>query len=329
MNTEIDTIQCVHIITHISTHFHSFSHHTESTLGRMTERASEPYILINAGTQTRRAFAAGLGGGTHVSYHSKRMLIHIDAVGALHFLYRNAPISLETPYLFLRLRSNDQHFCGLIEEYCAHHHIPTNDPINLSYSQSAEKITQMVLLALQGVRIPESFIFREESFRANYDYLKEHLTFPLVYKLDGSQGRDVHLVESFEALEAHVAAKPPHRLALVQPFIENTFDTRTLVFEDEILGSISRTRTHGFLNNIAQGATAAPYTLTDAERVVALRAAKTCRIDFAGVDMIHTTEGPIVLEVNKSPQIGGFESVHNVKVFSAIATHIKREHPQK
>ena len=108
-------------------------------------------------------------------------------------------------------------------------------------------------------------------------------------------------------------------LALVQPFIPNSFDTRTIVAFGNILGSIKRERTSGYLNNVAQGATPSRYALTEAEERIAINAARVCGIDIAGVDMIHTTDGPIVIEVNKSPQIQGFESVHEFKVFTKIA----------
>jgi ribosomal protein S6--L-glutamate ligase len=177
----------------------------------------------------------------------------------------------------------------------------------------------MLFLSLGGVRIPETIIFREESYATNRDYIVSHSVFPLVYKIDGSKGRDVHIAHSISELDTLVKNKHPRRLALIQPFIENTFDTRTLVAFNVVLGSIKRTRTSGYLNNIAQGATASHMDLTVAEKDVAQVAAKVCGIDFGGVDMIHTPEGPIVLEVNKSPQIGGFESVHNFKVFTKIA----------
>ena len=236
-----------------------------------------------------------------------------------HFVYKNNLIDFIDSYVFMRLRGTDPHFCGMMYAYFAHHNIPVNDPINHSHQYSAEKISQMLFLSLGGIRIPETIIFREESYVTNRDYILAHSVFPLVYKTDGSKGRDVHIAHTISELDTLVQNKRPHRLALIQPFIENTFDTRTLVAFDEILGSIKRTRTGGYLNNIAQGATASLMELSDAEKVVAQTASKVCGIDFGGVDMIHTPEGPIVLEVNKSPQTSGFESVHHFKVFTKIA----------
>lgn len=72
----------------------------------------------------------------------------------------------------------------------------------------------MSLLALHGIRIPESFIFREESYAKNKTYLEEHFTFPLVFKTDGSRGRNVYRVETRDALHAHIQNKQPQVLAL-------------------------------------------------------------------------------------------------------------------
>lgn len=275
------------------------------------------------GSETRKAFKEGAPDGVFESYRSKETILHIGKDGSITFLYKNLPIDFTDSYVFTRLRATDPHFCGMMYEYFAHRGVPANDPINRSHPYSAEKISQMLFLTLAGIRIPETIVFREESYKANRAYIMEHVTFPLVYKTDGSKGRNVHIAHTAEELDAFVAEKRPYRLALVQPFIENTFDTRTLVAYGEILGTIKRTRTNGYLNNIAQGAVASHYELTDSEKEIARASATATRIDFAGVDMIHTETGPIVLEVNKGPQIAGFESVHPFKVFTKIATILK------
>jgi RimK family alpha-L-glutamate ligase len=285
---------------------------------------SKKIIFLNAGTETRRACVRGIGDTPYAWYHTKRMALHIARNNSLHFLYKNTPINWDGGTVFTRLRGTDNQFCGILYDYFAHQHISANDPINRSYENSAEKISQMSLLALHGIRIPESFIFREESYAKNRTYLEEHFTFPLVFKTDGSRGRNVYRVETLDALHTHIQNKQPHILALVQPFIENTYDTRTLVAFGTILGSIKRTRTSGYLNNIAQGAIPEVYSLTEEEKNIALRAAEVCGMDIAGVDMIHTDAGPIVLEVNKSPQIHGFESVHDFKVFERVGEIMKK-----
>ncbi len=286
-------------------------------------------IILNAGTETRRAFKEGLGDLPYERYSTKYMALHIRETGTPHFLYKNKTVDWDEACVFTRLRSNDQQFCGILYDYFIHKKIPANDPINHSYFQSAEKISQMLLLTLAGIRIPETFIFREESFLANQSYIEAHLSFPCIYKTDGSKGRNVQYVETIEDLRTLIAKKKAHALALIQPFIPNTFDTRTIVAFGEILGSIKRTRTHGYLNNIAQGAIATTYVLDKDTCIVAKKSAEICSIDVAGVDIIHTEDGPMVLEVNKSPQVAGFEKVHNFKVFSKVALLMQKKFEQE
>jgi RimK family alpha-L-glutamate ligase len=282
------------------------------------------FVFLNAGTETRKALIAGIGDSLYEWYHTKNMILHINKEGTPLFVYKNSPISFDGAHVFTRLRAQDQQFCGILYDYFKHNHIPANDPINHSYENSAEKISQMLLLALAGIRIPETIIFREEGYRKNRAYIEEHCIFPLVFKTDGSKGKNVHYVTTIEELDELVDKKKPYIRALTQPFIPNTFDTRTIVAFGTVLGSIKRARTEGHLNNIAQGAQASPYELSEDEKNSAIRSAEICGIDVAGVDIIHTPDGPIVLEVNKSPQVHGFESVHTFKVFEKVAELMKK-----
>lgn len=283
------------------------------------------FFLFNAGKKTQDDFTAGVGDIPVFSLHSADVLLHVTRDAVVSFIHHNVPIDFSNAYVFIRRKGDDSHFCGILNEYLAHHHISANDPIHLSYKPSAGKISQTMQLALAHIPIPDTMIFRKRSFLKNREYFEQHLSFPTVYKTDGSKGKNVFVAHTFAELEALLHIQKPDVLALVQPFIENTFDTRTIVTYGTILGTISRTRTHGYLNNIALGAQAALYELSEAERDIAIRASNACRIDVAGVDMIHTGEGPLVLEVNKSPEIGGFESVHHFKIFTKIAELIRSQ----
>lgn len=276
-------------------------------------------VILNAGTETRRAFVSGLDSLPHEWYYTKHMLLHLRRGSRPLFLSRNLPIDWTGAFVFTRLCAADQQFVGILYDHLVRAHIPASDPINSSYIDTAKKISQMLLLSESGVPIPETLIFREESFRRNKDYIRTHVSFPSIFKTDGSKGAHVHYVSSWEELEEHVRKKKPHVLCLVQPFLENEYDTRTLVAYGEVLGAIKRTRAKGHLNNVTQGATPSLHELTQEESSLALRAAAACRVDIAGVDMIGTPDGPVVIEVNKSPQVRGFESVHGFQVFERIA----------
>lgn len=285
----------------------------------------ETCILLNAGTKTRKAFAEGLDGIRLKRYQTPRLALHISQDGHPEFLHRNKPISWDSSFVYTRLCGTDEQFCGILYDYFLHKGIPANDPIHSSYTHSAEKISQMLKLALNSIPIPESFIVREESFAKNKLYIESHVSYPLIYKTDGRQGENVFYIENEEALLEQIKNKKPFVRALIQPFIENTYDTRTIVAFGEVLGTIKRERVRGYLNNISQGAIPSRYELTEEEKRIACNAANVCGIDVAGIDMIHTHEGPRVLEVNKSPQVEGFESVHDFKVFSKVASLIQKK----
>jgi glutathione synthase/RimK-type ligase-like ATP-grasp enzyme len=287
--------------------------------------SAQKCILLNPNRDTSIAFRGHFGHRIPVErYKSEEILLHLVASQEPLFLSPIGPIDFHNAYVFVRMRGNDSHFCGMLTEYFKANSIPTNDPVHSLYKNGAGKVTQMLLLSLKHIRIPESIIFREESFARHKEYIRHWASFPLVYKTDGRRGRQVHIVHSFEELEICVQNKKRYKRAVIQPFLQNTFDTRTLVAYGEVLGTIKRTRTQGYLNNISQGGIASAHTLTDTEKLIALRAAEACRIDFAGVDMIHTDEGPIVLEVNKSPQVLGFDSVYKGAALAEVAKIIEK-----
>jgi ribosomal protein S6--L-glutamate ligase len=278
--------------------------------------------ILNGGSRTRKTFSAAVPSDTTFHFfRTKDSLLHITEDREIHFIHGNQPTDFNFHMIFTRLRSRDQHFCGIILEHAQSLGTIVNDPINVSFCHADEKISQMTRLARNGINIPTTFILQENSYAKNATYLEQHIQYPCVFKTDGSQGRNVHIAENKEALELLLRDKAPYKLCLIQNIIPNTFDTRTLVFRERILGSISRTAPAGtFHNNVAKGAAVAPYQLTTVETEVAIKACAVCHIDFGGVDIIHTDNGPIVLEVNKSPQIAGFETIHGEGyVFTKIA----------
>jgi glutathione synthase/RimK-type ligase-like ATP-grasp enzyme len=283
-------------------------------------------IIFNAGAETRQAFVSGLGELPYECYHTKHLMLHIKKGVQPVFLHKNVPIDWTGAFIFTRLCATDQQFVGILYDYLRRTGIPANDSINRSYVDTAKKISQMLLLSESDVSVPETFIFREESFERNKDHLKANISFPCVFKTDGSKGNNVHYVSSWQELEEQVKRKKPHVLCLVQPFLENEYDTRTLVAYGEVLGAIRRTRARGHLNNVTQGAVPSLHELTEKESSLALCAAEVCRVDIAGVDMINTPDGTLVIEVNKSPQVKGFESVHKFKVFERVAELMRKRY---
>ncbi len=285
-------------------------------------------ILLNAGRATGQAFRVGLTNAQSCeAYKTKETILHINPTQEITFIHHNIPIDFADSYVFTRIRSHDELFTGILYEHFKALHIPASDSINISFRDSGEKIAQMPRLARAGISIPETIIAREESFQANKEYILKHIRFPLVYKTDGNKGEAVCKVDTLQELEEHISQKKPKALFLLQQLIPNSFDTRTLVAYGSILGTIKRTAPEGaFLNNVSQGGSAEIYYLTEKEKEIAISATQAVHQDFGGVDIIHTNSGPIVIEVNKAPQIKGFESVYGKDVvFSTIAQLIENQ----
>ncbi len=284
-------------------------------------------ILLNAGKKTRDAFASGLTHTPIESYRTKETLLHIQKDMSLVFINNNTELNFKDSYVFTRIRSHDELFTGIIYEHLHAHNIETSDEINISFKMSGEKIAQMPRLARANIVIPSTIIAREESYVHNKQYILKHILFPLVYKTDGNKGEAVFKVDTLNELEVIISRKKPGELFLLQELIPNTFDTRTLIAYNTIIGSIKRTAPKGaFLNNVSKGGSVDIYQLTDQEKEIVYKANEAVRQDFSGVDIIHTDKGPIVLEVNKAPQIEGFESVHGKGVvFKTIAQHLEKK----
>jgi ribosomal protein S6--L-glutamate ligase len=283
-------------------------------------------IMLNGGSKTRRAFTAGLHRVTLQSHKTKNIIVHITDDHAVTFLDKNIPIDFTDSYVFTRLRGHDEHLCGILYEHLRDIGVCASDPITLSYRMSEAKISQMPRLARAMISVPETIIARRDSYLQNKEYILSHIQFPLVYKTEGSQGDAVFKINTQDELDVKIDSENRYTLFILQTLIPNTFDTRTIVAYGHILGTIKRSAQNGnFLNNVAKGALVSSYTLTEHEKEVAIRVANVCGIDVGGVDMIHTEQGPVLLEINKSPQIAGFEKIHGENfVFTSIASIIEK-----
>jgi ribosomal protein S6--L-glutamate ligase len=283
-------------------------------------------IMLNGGSRTRRAFTSGLTHTAFESYKTRNIIVHVKNDCSVTFLQKNIPIDFTDSYVFTRVRNNDEHFCGILYEHLQDIGVAASDPIGLSYKMSEAKISQMPRLARAGIRVPETIIARRDSYNANKEYILAHIAFPLVYKTEGSQGDAVFKIDSQEELDAKIELEKKYELFILQTLIPNTFDTRTIVAYGTVLGSIKRRAQNGnFLNNVAKGGLVSPYTLTSEEADIAVKVSKVCKIDVGGVDFIHTDNGPTVLEINKSPQIAGFESIYGADfVFKSVASLIEK-----
>jgi len=284
-------------------------------------------IILNAHKIDERTLCASLNPSVVEAYQTNELILHIKKDLSLSFMRKKHEVDFNSAYVFTRMHTNVSLFCGILYEHFRANNIEALDPINAYYKPAEGKIAQMPRLARAGIRVPETIIAREESYACNKRYILKHMQFPLVYKTGGTRGNAVFKINTQEELEASIKEKREFQRFLLQELVANTFDTRTLVAFNTVLGSIKRTAKKGhFLNNVSSGGRVSEYALSNTDENIALRATNICQLDFGGVDFIHTEEGPVVLEVNKSPQIEGFEKVHGKgTVFKKIAALLKEK----
>lgn len=152
---------------------------------------------------------------------------------------------------------------------------------------------------------------------------------PLIIKLlEGTQGIGVVLAETKKAAESVIAAfRQLHANILVQQFIAEAggADVRAFVIGDRVVAAMLRQGPDGeFRSNLHRGGTASRTKLTPDERRTAVKAAKTLGLNVAGVDLIRSNRGPLVLEVNSSPGLEGIEKASGVNVSAAIIEHLEK-----
>jgi ribosomal protein S6--L-glutamate ligase len=152
---------------------------------------------------------------------------------------------------------------------------------------------------------------------------------PLVIKLlEGTQGIGVVLAETRKAAESVIEAfRGLDANILVQEFIAEAAgaDIRAFVVGRRVVGAMMRQGAEGeFRSNLHRGGRATTVKLTPEERTTAVRAARTLGLNVAGVDMLRSNHGPLVMEVNSSPGLEGIESATDVNIADSIVQFIER-----
>ncbi len=199
---------------------------------------------------------------------------------------------------------------------------------SLSISQSRDKLFSLQLLIKSGLDIPVT------GFANSPIDTKELIDMvggaPLIVKLlEGTQGRGVVLAETGKAAESVINAfKAVKANLLVQEFIKeaNGKDLRLLVINGKIAGAIQRSAAPGeFRANLHQGGSASVVKPTKEERRLALKATKAMGLAVAGVDIIRSKAGPLLLEVNSSPGLEGVETATEKDIAGLMISAIEKQ----
>jgi ribosomal protein S6--L-glutamate ligase len=152
---------------------------------------------------------------------------------------------------------------------------------------------------------------------------------PLIIKLlEGTQGLGVVLAETKNAAESVIEAfNGLQARVIVQEFIKEAggADIRALVVDGHVVGAMKRQGKEGeFRSNLHRGGSASVIELTDDEEIAAIKAAKSMGLGVAGVDMLQSSRGPLILEVNSSPGLEGIEQATGKDIAKTIIRYIER-----
>lgn len=198
---------------------------------------------------------------------------------------------------------------------------------SVAISRSRDKLRSLQLLSRRGIGLPVTGFSHATMY--TQDLIDLAGGSPLVIKLlEGTQGIGVVLAETNNAAESVIEAfRGLKQNILVQEFIKeaDAKDVRCFVVGGKVVASMMRTGKKGdFRSNIHRGGKAEHIKITPEERSTAVRAAKVMGLNVAGVDILRSNHGPVVMEVNSSPGLEGIEAASGKNVAEIIITFIEK-----
>lgn len=197
---------------------------------------------------------------------------------------------------------------------------------SVAISRSRDKLRSLQLMSRKGIGMPRTG-FANHPDRID-DLIKNVGGAPVVIKLlEGTQGIGVVLADTAKAAEAIIEAfMGIGANILVQEYIKEAggADIRCLVVGGKVIAAMKRQAAPGeFRSNLHRGGSASIVRLSPAERKTAVDAAKTMGLNMAGVDILRSNNGPVVMEVNSSPGLEGIETATGKDVAGMIISHIE------
>ncbi|TDD97091.1 30S ribosomal protein S6--L-glutamate ligase [Flavobacterium cellulosilyticum] len=283
--------------------------------------ASNPELYSN-----KRIMEAGEMRGHEMHFlNIKECYMKLDAkTPEIH--YRGGIILNQFDAIIPRIRPSITFYgCALTRQFEALNVYCLNS--STAITQSRDKLFSLQLLLQSGIDIPTTG-FANSPLDTN-DLIKMVGGSPLIVKLlEGTQGKGVVLAETKKAAESVINAfKSLNANILVQEFIKeaNGKDLRLFVVDGKVVATIQREAMPGeFRANIHLGGTASIIKPTADEKKIAIRAAKAMDLKVAGVDIIRSSKGPLLLEVNSSPGLEGIEGATNKDIAGEMIIAIEK-----
>lgn len=198
---------------------------------------------------------------------------------------------------------------------------------SVAITRARDKLRALQLLARKGIGMPKTGFAHSPD--DTHDLIGLIGGAPMVIKLiEGTQGQGVVLAETDKAAESVIDAfRGLDAYFLAQEFIQEAkgSDIRCFVIGGKVVAAMMRTAKPGeFRSNLHRGGTAQPVKITPEERVTAVRAAKILGLNVAGVDILRSNHGPVVMEVNSSPGLEGIEAASDVDIADQIIEFVEK-----
>jgi len=200
--------------------------------------------------------------------------------------------------------------------------IVTSDAIQ----RSRDKLRSLQRLSKAGIGMPKTVF---TNYSRDVEEVIEHVGgTPVIIKLlEGTQGLGVVLAETKNAAESVLEAfNGLQARVIVQEFIKEAkgADIRALVVNGQVVGAMKRQGKEGeFRSNLHRGGSANIIKLDADELKLAMNASKALKLPVCGVDMLQSTRGPLLLEVNSTPGLEGIEGATGKNIARAIITFIE------
>ena len=196
-----------------------------------------------------------------------------------------------------------------------------------SLTKARDKLMALQVLSRWGVSVPTT-VFAGPTADLEL-VIRQVGGLPCVVKqIESTHGIGVHLVRTIEEMQVLLAeSHRAGRTMLVQEFIREARgeDVRVFVVDGRIEGAMKRVAREGdFRSNLHQGGVAYKARLTDLGEALALRAAACMGLGVAGVDILESDRGPLVLEINASPGLEGIEKVTGSDIAGRIVEFLER-----
>lgn len=195
-------------------------------------------------------------------------------------------------------------------------------------AQSRDKLHSLQIMSQAGLPVPKTAVIIKPE--ALYSAIQAVGPPPVIVKLiQGTQGRGVILARNWQTTAAVLETLQAYKKqALVQEYVPEAKgrDTRIIVVGDRCVAAMTRIAAAGeFRANLHRGGTAVPATLDAETENLALTAARAHGLSVAGVDLIQSKRGPLLLEVNSSPGIEGIETVTGLDVAGEIIQFLEKQ----